>query len=214
MLDEKLFKKITEIEIPNYIYQVQVSKSRRVKYFHSNKTGIGKVKKLIEDLPKKHKAIIVGTDLEGFYVDKNGDRIIANPLAAGTAKFVPINGQMFYSSGNQFTRVKIVNSLHTFFSSEIKRVSLQPFKKSDYPIVITLEWFAPYSHKTMDITNMYSVYQKTFEDTLVNDGILIDDEVKYVTGGFSIFTPVEKFEDRKFIFTFYQDLRFKQLKLV
>jgi hypothetical protein len=214
MLDEKLFKKITQIEIPNYIYQVQVSKSRRVKYFHSSKTGIGKVKKLLEDLPKKHKAIIVGTDLEGFYIDKNGERVIANPLAAGTAKFVPINGQMFYSSGNQFTRVKIVNALHDFFSSEIKRVSLQPFKKSDYPIVITLEWFAPYSHKTMDITNMYSVYQKTFEDTLVNEGILIDDEVKYVTGGFPIYTPVEKFEDRKFIFTFYQDLRFKQLKLI
>lgn len=215
MLDEKLFKKITTIEILQYIYQVQTSKKRKVKYFHSNKTGIGKVRKSLEDLPKKHKSIITGTDLEGFYVNKNNERIIANPLAAGTAKYVPINGQLFYASGNQFTRVKVVNALHEFFGEEIEKAKLEPFKNNDYPIIITLEWFTTYSHKTMDVTNMYSVYQKTFEDTLVNKGILVDDEVRYVTGGFPIYTPIDNFEDRKLVFTFYQDLRLEvqQLKL-
>ena len=44
MINEKDFKKVKEITVPQYIYQIQVSKSRNVKYF-SNKTGRGRVKK-------------------------------------------------------------------------------------------------------------------------------------------------------------------------
>jgi hypothetical protein len=68
----------------------------------------------------------------------------------------------------------------------------------------------------MDVTNMASVYMKTFEDTLTNNGYIVDDEVRYVSGGFPIYTPVDTFENRKIIFTFYQDLRaeIKQLKLI
>lgn len=213
MLDEKQFKKLTTLEIPEYIYQVQVSKSRNIKYFHKD-SGRGKVKKTIEKIPKKYKA--VGYDLLGFALDDKGQKIIANPIAAGTAKYVPINGQVFYSSSGKFTRAKIVTVLHDYFKEILEQVEFKPFNKGDYPIVIQLEWFAPYSHKTMDVTNMASVYMKTFEDTLTNNGYIIDDEVRYVSGGFPIYTPVEKFEDRKIIFTFWQDMRaeIQQLKLI
>lgn len=203
MLDKKLFKQIKVITIPEYIYQVQTSKSRLTKYFHA-KTGRDKVKKDILEIPKKYKAI--GYDLEGYVITAENQRIIANPLAAGTSKYVPINGQIFYSqNGGQFTRVKIVNALHEFYKEALE--GIQPFVSQDYPIVMVVNWFCPYSHKTLDNTNFAAVYIKTFEDVLTNMGIIRDDEVKYVTGSFPIYTPVEDFEHRKIIFTFYQDLR-------
>jgi Holliday junction resolvase RusA-like endonuclease len=213
MLDGKQFKKLTTLEIPEYIYQVQISKSRNVKYFHQN-SGRGKVKKELKDIPKKYKA--TSYDLLGYALDDKGQKIIANPIAAGTAKYVPINGQVFYSSSGKFTRAKIVTVLHDYFKEILEEVKFKPFVKTDYPIVIQLEWFAPYNHKTMDVTNMASVYMKTFEDTLTNNGYIVDDEVRYVSGGFPIYTPVDTFENRKIIFTFYQDLRaeIKQLKLI
>lgn len=213
MLDEKQFKKLKTIEIPQYMYQIQVSKSRNVKYFHQE-SGRGKVKKTLEDIPKKYKA--TSYDLLGFALNDKNEKIIANPLAAGTAKYVPINGQVFYSSSGKFTRAKVVTELHQYFKEIFEQVDLQPFAKNEYPIIIHLEWFAPFTHKTMDVTNMASVYIKTFEDTLTNNGYIEDDEVRYVTGSFPIYTPVDTFEDRKMIFTFYQDMRkeIQQLKLL
>lgn len=211
MLDEKLFKKIKIIEIPKYLYQVQTSKSRLTKYFHQN-SGRGKVKKALEDIPKKYKATTY--DLLGYALDDKGQKIIANPLAAGTAKYIPINGQIFYSqSGGQFTRAKIVKALHEYYTEMLE--GIEPFVTKDYPLVMTVNWFCPYSHKTLDNTNFASVYIKTFEDVLTNMGIIKDDEVRYITGSFPIYTPVDDFEDRKIIFTFYQDLRaeVQQLKL-
>jgi hypothetical protein len=136
MLDEKQFKKIKEITIPEYIYQVKLSESRRVKYF-SNKTGRGRVKKEIEDLPKKHK--VIGTDLEGFYLGLDNQRIIANPKAAGTSKYVAINSQLFYSSTHPAIRNKIMKTLHTYWSDIFKNHA--PFVKEEYPLFTTIDWY-------------------------------------------------------------------------
>jgi Holliday junction resolvase RusA-like endonuclease len=203
MLDEKLFKKLKTIEIPEYIYQVKLSENRRAKYF-SNKTGRGRVKKDIDKIPKKYK--VQSLDLEGFYLDINGNRIVANPIAAGTAKYVPINGQLFYSnSGGEFTRGKVIKELHNYFKEILKDV--KPFQHKHYPIVIQMSWYYPYGYKTPDNTNVSFAYTKAFEDTLTEMGIIEDDEVRFVTGSFPIYTPVPKFEDRKLVFTFYQDMR-------
>lgn len=211
MLDKKLFKAIKIIEIPKYLYQVQTSKSRLTKYFHKD-SGRGKTKKELNEIPKKYKA--VGYDLMGYAITAEGERIISNPIAAGTSKYVPINGQIFYSqSGGQFTRAKIVKALHEYYTEMLE--GIEPFVTKDYPLVMSVNWFCPYSHKTLDNTNFAAVYIKTFEDVLTNMGIIKDDEVRYITGSFPIYTPVEDFEDRKIVFTFYQDLRaeVQQLKI-
>lgn len=211
MLDKKLFKAIKIIEIPKYLYQVQTSKSRLAKYFHKD-SGRGKTKKELNEIPKKYKA--VGYDLMGYAITAEGERIISNPVAAGTSKYVPINGQIFYSqSGGQFTRAKIVKALHEYYTEMLE--GIEPFVTKDYPLVMSVNWFCPYSHKTLDNTNFAAVYIKTFEDVLTNMGIIKDDEVRYITGSFPIYTPVEDFEDRKIVFTFYQDLRaeVQQLKI-
>lgn len=211
MLDEKYFKKIKEITIPEYIQRIKLSESQRIKYFHKN-SGRGKVKKEIEKVPKKYKA--VGYDLEDYIVNENNQRIIANPKAAGASKYAPINGQIFYSGkGGHFTRNKIVRELHLYYTEYLK--DHLPFLDREYPIVIQMNWFCPYSYQTPDNFNMAFAYFKAFEDTLTELKLIHDDEVRYVTGSFPIYTPVDKLEDRKLVFTFYTDNRseVEQLKL-
>jgi Holliday junction resolvase RusA-like endonuclease len=209
MLDEKQFKKLTTIIIPQYIYQIQVSKSRNVKYFHQN-SGRGKVKKAIEDIPKKYKA--TRYDLLGFAIDSEGNNIIANPLSAGTAKYVPINSQVLYSSSGQFIRAKIMKELHAYYS-EIFEV-LKPFNKQDYPLFIWIDWYAPNQHKTQDIDNFTYIMEKAMFDSLQEASLIPDDTVDYICGQASLFHEIDNFEDRKLEITFYTYIENKQLKLI
>jgi hypothetical protein len=69
-------------------------------------------------------------------------------------------------------------------------------------------------------TNFGTTYNskdvKVFEDVLTATEKITDDEVRYISGGASIFTPVDTFEDRSLVFTFYEDNRkeIQQLKLL
>lgn len=210
MLDEKQFKKITTITIPEYIYQIQVSKSRNVKYFHQN-SGRGKVKKAIADIPKKYKAI--GYDLLGFAIDSEGNNIIANPLAAGTAKYVPINSQLLYSSSGQFIRAKIMKELHDYYSNIFITSLLSTFKL-EFPLFIWVDWYAPNQHKTQDIDNFTYIIEKAMFDSLQECELIPDDTVDYICGQASLFHEIEHFEDRKLEISFYTYTENKQLKLI
>jgi hypothetical protein len=212
MLDEKQFKKLTTLEIPEYIYQIKASEKQLNKYY-SAKPGRQRVTKITKWAEK----LIVGQDLNGFYLDKDGNRIVSNFKKAGTPKYIPVNGQVMYSQkGGEFTRALMVRELHQYWKDILEEANFQPFNKKYYPIVIQMNWFAPYSHQTPDNFNFAFAMFKTFEDTLTNNNYIVDDEVRYVSGGFPIYTPVDTFEDRKIIFTFYQDLRneIQQLKLI
>jgi Holliday junction resolvase RusA-like endonuclease len=208
MLDEKQFKKLKTIEIPQYIYQIQVSKSRNVKYFHQE-SGRGKVKKALQDIPKKYKA--TSYDLLGFALNDKNEKIIANPLAAGTAKYVPINSQVLYSSSGQFIRAKVMKELHAYYS-EIFEV-LVPFTKQEYPLFIWIDWYAPNQHKTQDIDNFTYITEKAMFDSLQECGIIPDDTVDYICGQGSLFHEIENFEDRKLEISFYTYIDSLQTKL-
>ena len=209
MLDEKQFKKLKTIEIPQYIYQIQVSKSRNVKYFHQE-SGRGKVKKVLKDIPKKYKA--TSYDLLGFALNDKNEKIIANPLAAGTAKYVPINSQILYSSSGQFIRAKVMKELHAYYS-EIFEV-LVPFTKQEYPLFIWIDWYAPNQHKTQDIDNFTYITEKAMFDSLQECGIIPDDTVDYICGQGSLFHEIKNFEDRKLEISFYTYMEKQQLKLL
>lgn len=209
MLNEKLFKKLTSITIPEYIYQIQVSKSRNIKYFHQN-SGRGKVKKELDKIPKKYKA--VSYDLLGYAVNSNNEKIIANPLAAGTAKYVPINSQVLYSSSGQFIRAKIMKELHAYYS-EIFLELLKPFQNQEYPLFIWIDWYAPNQHKTQDIDNFTYITEKAMFDSLQECSLIPDDTVDYICGQGSLFHEIEHFEDRKLIVSFYTYTEVQQLKL-
>lgn len=209
MLDEKLFKKIKTIEIPEYIYQIKLSEKQRCKYY-STIPGRNRVTKITKWAEK----LIKGTDENGYYIGADGGRIISNFRNAGTPKMLNINGQLFYSqNGGEFTRAKVVTELHAFYKPFVE--AIKKIKKEHYPLVITYNWFCPYEHKTLDNFNWATAYVKTFEDVLTNLGVIEDDEVRFMTGSFPIYTPVEKIEDRKIVIDFWQDNRqeIQQLKL-
>ncbi len=208
MLDPKYFKKIYEKNFPQYPTQVPLSLSRRAKYYSTLK-GKQRVDKIPKWLEKKGYTV----DPLGFCLDENSERIIANKRSVGTPKYSPINGQIFYSQkGGKFTRAKVVNYLHKYFAENITDVPA--FK--NYPMVIQLNWQFPYGHQTMDNTNMSFAYVKVFEDVLTEQGKIIDDEVRYISGGLSTYTPVDNYEDRNLNFSFYEDHRkeIQQLKLL
>jgi Holliday junction resolvase RusA-like endonuclease len=209
MLDEKQFKKIKEITIPEYIYQIKLSESRRVKYF-SNKTGRGRVKKEIEDLPKKHK--VIGTDLEGFYLGLDNNRIIANPKAAGTSKYVAINSQLLYSSSGQFTRAKVMKELHAYWVNIFKNHA--PFVKQEYPLAIHIDWYCTKEHKTQDIDNFTYIIEKSMFDGLQEAEMIPDDTVDYICGQSTLFHEIEDFSQRKLVISFYTYTAPNQLKVL
>lgn len=206
MLDETFFKKIYSLEIPQFITKVELSKARRPKYY-SLKSGRGRVTKIPNKLATKNFIY----DLEGFLIDEKQQRIIANMRSAGTPKYVSINSQILYSqNGGQFTRTKIVNTLHAYlkpFVSKLKSL------KNHTPLLIHLNWHLPYQYRLQDNTNLAYIWMKVFEDELVTQLKLPDDEVKFVSGALTTYTPCETFEDRKLIFTFWKDLRPELLQL-
>lgn len=209
MLNEKLFKQIRQITIPEYIYQIQTSKARLAKYFHKN-SGRGKVKKDITEVPKKYKAI--GYDLEGYIIDANNNRIVANSISAGKPKYVPINSQMLYSSSGQFLRAKIMKELHSYFSEIFSTLDI--FNSKEYPLFIWIDWYAPNEHKTQDIDNFTYIMEKAMFDSLQEISAIPDDSVDYICGQGSLFHEIEDFKDRKLVITFYTYMEKQQFKLL
>jgi len=199
---DKNFKHIYTLEIPKYITSVQTSKSIRPKYY-SNVAGIGRVNKC----PKKLEGAQV--DNKGFYLDKYGNKIIANTKSVGKARQVPINAQILYV-GSTWNRVAIKNGLEEFFIDYIKDMPI--FIGS---IAMECEIHIITGHSQADLDNLGYMYGKVLTDTMVNMGRLVDDKVPYVTKPCSapLFYPVDSFDDRKLVYHFYQDERPEILKL-
>lgn len=147
-------------------------------------------------------------------------RVIANSTQSGKPKKVIIKGQDIYSGNlNEFTRAKIVNELKADYKSKLEfdsegNANLDLlFAVSDYPVVIEMELIdtvKDYYDNTKegegrgwDVDNRALLYRKTFIDFLVENNVLVDDDRLHVRGGGSIFTPCERFEDRKLIFRIY-----------
>jgi hypothetical protein len=198
-----------ELELPEYPISAITSKAKRPKYY-SSVPGRGRVNKLPKTLEKKGYSI----DLEDYYVDKNGERVVANTRTAGKPGTLPINAQIFYV-GKPFQRMAIKNFLTEYLTPYVKKM-----KKIDYPVYIESEVHAMYEHRLMDMNNVGYVWDKILTDIMVSEGVLVDDDPLYVTrpGSAPLYIPVKTFEDRKLVFRFYKDNRkeiqeLRQLKL-
>jgi hypothetical protein len=135
-------------------------------------------------------------------------------------KKVKINGQSIYNGGmNHHTRSKIVSHIHKYIKSFLPKNL-----KINYPIEIELEFHAPINYgdvrrikgkngyriswkkphegykPSWDCDNQW-IWCKCFNDTLVENGYLPDDNVSIIkkSGGVK-WIPVDELEDRKLIF--------------
>lgn len=185
--------------------KVMLSKSRKAVYYSRIPGRLRKTK-----IPRRLENN--ATDIEGYLIDDKGERIAANIRTAGTPKYLSINNQHIYA-GNYITRLQIVNGLKEFLLPYVQQLP----KIEELPLIIDCELFTPQGTANWDIENFGVIYSKVFNDLLVREEKIPDDSVKFITqpGSGPKFTPVESMEDRKIVYTFYQDLRqdIQQLKL-
>jgi hypothetical protein len=188
------------IEIPKYIREVKVANARMKKYYEFTKKH-PKAQKY-KDKKKYDWKKIKGFGERKFLVDlETGERVIANPKSAGTARHEVINGQKIYSGMVHPTmRAKIFRELKAFIKPFV-----QDTPRIDQPVKIRCEVHdtirEPKSSSLWDLDNRGWPYIKAFQDIIVEHQIIHDDNVLFITGSGGIeFFPVNSQEERKLVF--------------
>lgn len=213
-LKDNEVKFITKIEIPKFPLKILKSNQTQAKYF-SIKSGRQRVTKFPKYITNGLQNNTYFVDLQGFVCDSQSrKRVIANSQKAGKPSYYIVNGQAFYSGfGSEFERIAIVAGLKDFYKLHLKR--LKPFKKTSYPIIVDMEMHSPTNRKNWDLDNTW-IHYKTISDSMVDLGILPDDNIQFIThAGSPLYYPVDNDEDRKLVLNFYEDRReeVQQLKL-
>lgn len=180
------------IEVPLFIKDVKLSNKRRAKYY--KKGAKTKVPKKYAHLKYSKKGILVHPD---------GAPVVANPRSVGTPRYKKINGQEIYSGMAHHTRSKIVKAIKDCFKQVLKKH--QALDK--FPIQVEMEMHDVVGNANWDLDNLW-IYNKCFQDALVDAGILPDDNVLYITKPATPeFVPIEDPQNRKFVFRLIHDQR-------
>jgi len=184
-------KLLISITVPEYIKHIVLSKKRRAKYY----TKKSKIPKKYNGLPFNKKGILV---------DKLGNPVIANPRVVGTPRLKKVNGQDFYKgTDSPHIRSKVVNELKSFLKTFVQGID----PVTSYPVQIRLEMHDVIGVGNWDLDNLW-IYNKCMQDVLVDQGILAEDNVMYVTAAAAPeFYPVDDEKDRKLVFKIYEDDR-------
>lgn len=194
---------IAEIEIPEYPTKIKMSEKTRPVYYKLNKTRWNPRK-----LPKTYRAKlekgIWSKDDDGYLRDEDGEKILANPQKAGKPNYEYLSGNRFTSGfGHYMVRKKIVDGLKEYYKQFI---DIEPIEQ--FPLICEWDFYSKVKGAAnFDMSNFW-FYYKYFEDCLVDEGIIPDDNIQYVTKpGAPLFIPVDDWDDRKFVFRFYLDDR-------
>ena len=186
--------KVWKVVIPNYEEKVPISKRRRAKYYRKvdlKKTGIAK--KYVNGVKNGTYAF----DNKGYLVDENKNRVIANPIAAGTPKFWTINGQRMYDGTLHYTaRSKITRWMHEYLSQFIEEFPVIKLHKGEY-LRIWIDMYKPAGIQNWDCDNQWP-WTKWFLDTLVEHNKIPDDSISVVRSSGQV-TFIES-EQRKLVF--------------
>ena len=168
--------KIWKIIIPNYEEKVPISKRRRAKYY--KKRDLSK-----NNIAKKYtNGVKNGTysyDKQGYLVDENKNRILANPLSAGTPKFWTINGQRMYDGTLHYTaRSKITRWMHEYLEQFIQELPEIKLQKGEF-LRVWVDMYKPLAVQNWDCDNQWP-WTKWFLDTCVELGKIPDDSIQIV----------------------------------
>lgn len=198
--------KVAEITIPKYIYRVKISDAQQTIYHRKG----GKRK-----IPKTYREKY-SFDKNGYLIDDDGNRIVANPHTAGKPKYDALSGNKFSSGyGSPHQRNNLVHAMKDFYRPFVQD-QLDPIDPRHFPLRVEWDVYTTVDPSNWDLSNFW-FYYKYFEDCLSEDEdpngnkikrIIPDDSVKYITQspGPRLF-PISDFEERKFVFRFYTDDR-------
>lgn len=193
--------------IPDYERYVQLSAKRRAKYYYPGDTLSKKNQKLLDKglyIWKDHK--LSGGDIEQrLYEPIIGDFIIKNLRTAGTPNKMILNGQSIWN-GNmaKFTRNKVRDFLHDYYIPFIKRqLPEKIFTTSGLFIQIEYIFYENLNKKLPDYFNHALIYMKTFEDTIVELGVIQDDDPSFLRGGYPRYVHIEDETERRLEIKFH-----------
>ena len=178
------------ITFPKYPEEVKVSDKRRKKYY---KKG--------EKLPDKYKSIQYGWSSSGFLIDiQTGQRVVKNPRSAGTPSYVSLSANSLWSKMHERVQMEVVSTVKNYMEKHLpNKIKLNP------PYKISCTVYCTPKLGNWDIGNFW-IYNKLFEDLLVNKQLIRDDSIMYITqsGGFR-FIPIDDYENRKLVFKIEED---------
>jgi len=208
-----------KVEIPDYIRKIKVSNARIKKYYELGKKGPASKKH--QDKTKYDYKPFIGN--RSYLTDLvTGERVVANPKAAGTPNVVTINGQSLYNGAvSKHLRARILGEIKESYMPYVNAMDVI----EEYPIVIEMEIHDTIFESTSlwDVDNRSWPYIKAFQDCLTGNKnklgvkqckqIIPDDNILYVTTPPSPkFIPVDKEEDRKIVFIIKKETDVRILK--
>jgi hypothetical protein len=157
-----------------------------------------------DKIPKKYQGPSFTFNKKGRLCSEDGMPLIKNSRTVGTPNYKKINGQEFYAGvGSPIIRVKVVNAIKDSFRPYLK--GIKPL--DDFPVCIDCHYYDVPGPANWDLDNKW-IYTKVFQDLLVKEGILPDDNIHYVSRAASMeYYPVETEEERKLVFYIYKDPR-------
>lgn len=208
---------LSVIEIPQFITKVKTANKIRTKYYKKKKDGSWYPRALPKTYKQKLKDGIYSMDGK-YLLDENGERKVANPQNAGTARYETLSGNKLLSGyGSPFTRAKLARGLKDFYRPFIRKHIKEHGKIDKFPLRVTWDLYTTVEDApNWDLFNLF-FYYKYFEDSLHetedDDGntfesLIPDDNVKFITWAPGAkLIPVSEWEQRKFIFRFYYDKR-------
>lgn len=178
---------IFQIEIPNFITQIQVSKQRKAVYYEFNNPKTMVPKSKLKYLGTKFFWKLYKTPsgkIKNYLHDKNGDLVLKNPRVAGKPKFVQIKGNDFYSGfSTPHQRIMVVNAIKDNFREYFKQVS--PI--TDYPVYLQFKIHNEMILKkskgknlSQDLDNQAFAYVKSSQDLMKEVKIILDDNLAYI----------------------------------
>lgn len=206
---------VVTVEIPNYLRRVKLSEARQIKYYYKDaKTGKSSLPKAAKYKTDKYEwRPLKKNGLKMFLYSKETDeRVVANPKAAGTPRYMVINGQKLYNGEmSKFTRSKIINAIKDEISSYTDALDVI----TEFPLSIQMEIHDTIresnSKALWDVDNRAGPYIKAFQDCLTGNKdkngnlrckqVIPDDNILFIPGPPSPkFIPVDNEDARKLVF--------------
>ena len=156
-----------DIKIENFLQRIQTTKGRMPTYF---KEG--------SKIPKKY----TGPNFifkKGKLFDLTAKSfVIKNANLRNKPRFVSVSGNDIYSGLNEHLRIKIVTALKAQMVPELKKKTKE-LSEIKYPWSLSLVVRKPFGYANWDADNLW-LYFKTFQDSLVSEGIVPDDNVRMI----------------------------------
>jgi hypothetical protein len=193
MNHETNLKQIWKLTIPNYEDKIPISQKRRAKYFKNTDAKSKLPKKHIEKIKSGH----FKYDKQGFLIDTNKNRVLANPLVAGKPKYWTLNGQRIYDGSLHYTaRSKVARWMHEYLGAYIKDLPVIKIPKGCY-LRVWIDMYKPDDNMNWDCDNQWP-WTKWFLDTLVECGKIPEDNVQFIrSSGQITYIPSD---ERKLVF--------------